>query len=125
MRMSENTFPGPEGFVVDPSAKVEGQNELTGVVCVVGKAQFESVKTGKKWKEQFIYRLSEFDKEGRIGHWVFSALLLWAHIVQTANIRIQEIWADPLSAFEAVGSEEGHPKRADGVKLQNIPGSAK
>jgi len=51
-------------------------------VSVVGKGRFESVKTGKAWDEQFIYRLSDFDVNGMIGHW--------------------EIWADPLSAWNAV-----------------------
>ena len=44
--------------------------------------KFASVKTGKSWEEDFVYILSEFDEEGRIGR--------------------QEIWADPLSAWMAV-----------------------
>lgn len=40
----------------------------------------------KSWEEDFVYRLSGFDEEGRIGHW--------------------EIWADPLSAWDAVGDGE-------------------
>jgi hypothetical protein len=54
-----------------------------GAVSVVAHGIFESVKTGKKWEEDFIYRLSGFDEEGKIGCW--------------------EIWADPLSAWDAVG----------------------
>lgn len=69
MQMDEKTFPAPEGFVVDEDAVVEGEDGK-GIVSVVGKAGFESVKTGKGWKEEFIYRLSGFDEEGRIGHWV-------------------------------------------------------
>ena len=70
----ENTFPPADEFIVDATV---------GAVSVVAKAKFGSVKTGKSWNETFIYRLSSFDKEGRIGYW--------------------EIWADPLSAWEAVG----------------------
>ncbi|KAL9122180.1 MAG: hypothetical protein Q9187_001261 [Circinaria calcarea] len=70
----EDSFPPPEEFIVDAT---------TDAVSVVAKAKFKSVKTGKSWDETFIYRLSKFDAEGRIGHW--------------------EIWADPLSAWEAVG----------------------
>lgn len=73
MHMHEHTFPGPEGFIVDPEAIIEGQDGK-GVVCVVGNAEFESVDTGKKWSEKFIYRLSGFDEEGRIGHWVWSTV---------------------------------------------------
>jgi len=61
-------------FIVDADA---------GMVSVVGKGRFTSRKTGKGWDETFVYRFSGFDGEGRIGHW--------------------EIWADPLSAWEAVG----------------------
>lgn len=70
----KNTFPPAEEFIVDATA---------GAVSVVAKAKFGSIKTGKRWDETFIYRLSGFDEEGKIGHW--------------------EIWADPLSAWEAVG----------------------
>lgn len=74
MQLPADAFPGPEGFVVDAEA---------GMVSVVGKGRFVSRKTGKGWDEEFIYRFSGFDGLGRIGHW--------------------EIWADPLSAWEAVG----------------------
>jgi len=74
MELPDDAFPGPEGFIVDAEA---------GMVSVVGQGRFASKKTGKGWEEQFIYRFSGFDGEGRIGHW--------------------EIWADPLSAWEAVG----------------------
>ena len=69
MHMDETTFPDGNGYIVDPDAVVEGESS-SGVVCVVGKAFFESVKTGKSWHEQFIYRLSGFDADGKIGHWV-------------------------------------------------------
>ncbi|KAF1975120.1 hypothetical protein BU23DRAFT_552542 [Bimuria novae-zelandiae CBS 107.79] len=83
MHLPDDAFPGPAGFIVDAEA---------GMVSVVGKGHFVSTKTGKGWDEQFIYRLSGFDAEGKIGHW--------------------EIWADPLSAWDAVGSEEPNHKRS-------------
>jgi hypothetical protein len=71
MHMTKDTFPGPEAFLVDADTIVDGEDERTrGAVSVVGKAKFESVKTGKSWDEQFIYKLSGFDDVGRIGHWV-------------------------------------------------------
>ncbi|KUJ11381.1 uncharacterized protein LY89DRAFT_739569 [Mollisia scopiformis] len=86
MEMGEGTFPSKESgeWVVDEGGCVEG-GEDEGVVTVVGKARFESLKTGKGWEEKFIYRFSGFDSSGKIGHW--------------------EIWADPLSAW--VACEEG------------------
>ncbi|EUC48699.1 hypothetical protein COCMIDRAFT_86471 [Bipolaris oryzae ATCC 44560] len=74
MSLPSDAFPGKEGFIVDAEANA---------VTVVGKGRFASKKTGKAWDEQFIHRFSEFDEQGKIGHW--------------------EIWADPLSAWEAVG----------------------
>ena len=89
---NEDTFPGEDGIVVDDRASVHaGDDEGTqssnagGVASVVGKATFKAVKTGQSWDEQFIYRLSGFDADGKIGHW--------------------EIWADPLSAWAAVGEK--------------------
>jgi hypothetical protein len=75
--LPRDAFPASEHFVVDAEA---------GQVCCVGKGTFVSKKTGKKWGEQFAYRFGDFDEQGRIGHW--------------------EIWADPLSAWVAVGGEE-------------------
>ena len=72
-----------EEFIVDAETRINGMETGRGAVSVVAKAVFESVKTGKRWEEMFVYRLSGFDEEGRIGCW--------------------EIWADPLSAWEAVG----------------------
>lgn len=95
MDLSAEAFPQPSsgGYVVDAEAKSEDcgaggadVGEKRGVVSVVGKGTFKSVKTGREWSEKFIYRFSGFDQEGRIGHW--------------------EIWADPLSAWIAVGREE-------------------
>jgi hypothetical protein len=73
MALSEDAF-DEKAFVVDAE---------TGLVSVVGKGRFTSRKTGKGWDEKFIYRFSEFDGEGKFGYW--------------------EIWADPLSAWDAVG----------------------
>ncbi|KAJ8066126.1 hypothetical protein OCU04_005217 [Sclerotinia nivalis] len=72
---SPTTFPSPKSFIVDETCEVNGKK---GVVSVVGSATFRSLKTGKGWDEQFTYRLSEFDEDGKIGHW--------------------EIWVDALSA---------------------------
>lgn len=74
MSLGEDAFPEAKYFIVDTDA---------GMVSVVGKGRFSSKKTGKGWNEQFIYKFSGFDGQGRIGHW--------------------EIWADPLSAWDAVG----------------------
>ena len=59
MSLTDDAFPAKEGLIVDTEA---------GMVSVVGKGRFTSRKTGKGWDEQFIYRFSEFDDEGRIGH---------------------------------------------------------
>jgi hypothetical protein len=69
-------FPASEEYTVDTVAP------NGGAVSVVGVGTFKSVKTGKTWEEQFTYRLSGFDIEGKIGKW--------------------EIWADPLSAWNAI-----------------------
>jgi hypothetical protein len=82
MRLPEDAFPRAGGFIVDAGVVVEG-SQSGGAVCVTGKGTFESVKTGKSYDETFMYRLSDFDEEGRIGCW--------------------EIWSDSLSAWDAVG----------------------
>ncbi|UPX11496.1 uncharacterized protein EKO05_0002101 [Ascochyta rabiei] len=74
MALDKDAFPNAKDFIVDANA---------GMVSVVGKGHFSSKKTGKGWDEQFIYRFSGFDEKGKMGHW--------------------EIWADPLSAWDAVG----------------------
>ena len=71
----ENTVPPEEEFMVDAER---------GAVTVKLHARFASVKTGTEWEEEFVYVLSEFDEEGKIGS--------------------QELWADPLSAWVAVGA---------------------
>lgn len=58
MHMGKDTFPGVESgeWVVDEKARLDGEKIDGGVVSVVGKARFESVKTGKAWDEpSFIY----------------------------------------------------------------------
>ena len=84
---NKDTFPSEEGFIVDASTQLDADDDDGGgAVSVVANASFKSIKTGKSWEEQFIYRLGGFDREGRIGHW--------------------EIWADPLSAWVAVKGEQ-------------------
>lgn len=92
MQMANDTFPSSDGYIVDVRATAgqphssDDDGQPRGAVSVVGKASFASIKTGKQWDEQFIYRFSRFDKSGRIGHW--------------------EIWADPLSAWTAMAISE-------------------
>ena len=71
---SKDTTPTKEDFMVDPQ---------TGTVTVKLRATFASIKTGRSWEEQFVYVLSEFDENYKIGS--------------------HELWADPLSAWMAVG----------------------
>ena len=70
----EDTLPPKEHVMVDTERKT---------VTVKMHAKFASVKTGKSWEEIFVYVLSDFDDTYRIGS--------------------QELWADPLSAWVAVG----------------------
>ena len=77
-------MPASDRFVIDAEALGPGaEEEGRGVVTVKMRAGFKSVKTGKGWEEEFVYVLSGFDDEGKIGR--------------------QELWADPLSAWVAVG----------------------
>jgi hypothetical protein len=99
MHMEEDTFPSSEGYIVDTEATV-GESGLKGAVSAVGKATFESIETGKQWQEQFTYRFSGFDDAGKIGHW--------------------EIWADPLSAWAAVGGSVP-PANLLGTSLVSTP----
>ena len=66
---SEDTVPPKEEFMVDCERKT---------VTIKLHAKFASIKTGLAWEEDFVYVLSEFDEDFRIGR--------------------QELWADPLSA---------------------------
>ena len=95
MDLNEKSFPSLAGCSADAEAEARtGADELVseraGIVSLVGKGRFTSLKTGKSWEEKFIYRLSGFDGDGKIGHW--------------------EIWADPLSAWVAVGDETSKGK---------------
>ncbi|KAI9688616.1 MAG: hypothetical protein M1820_010217 [Bogoriella megaspora] len=81
---SKDSFPEREGIVVDVDAESE-EGKGKGVVSLKAKGKFRAKPTGKEWDEEFTYRLSGFDDEGRIGHW--------------------EIWADPLSAWMAVSKQ--------------------
>ncbi|KAL8794296.1 MAG: hypothetical protein Q9195_003122 [Heterodermia aff. obscurata] len=78
---TEGTVPASAEFVVDAEALGPGGGR--GVVTVKMRAGFKSIKSGGGWEEEFVYVLSGFDDEGRIGR--------------------QELWADPLSAWVAVG----------------------
>lgn len=70
----DDTLPSRQDFMVDPKKQT---------VTVKLHATFKSVKTGKSWHEDFVYVLSQFDEDFKIGR--------------------QELWADPLSAWVAVG----------------------
>jgi len=63
-----DAFPPDEELIVDPDCKVEGG--LKGCVCVVGKGKFENKVTEWTWEEKFIYKLSGFDEDLRVTHWV-------------------------------------------------------
>ena len=63
-----DAFPPDEELVVDPDADVPGPHK--GAVCIVGKGRFENKETGWGWNETFIYKLSGFDDDGRVTHWV-------------------------------------------------------
>ena len=71
------------GTVTVPSKHDVAADPDHGIVTVPLQAKFKSVKTGKAWLEKFVYVLSDFDEDGKIGY--------------------QQLWADPLSAWLAVG----------------------
>lgn len=76
-----HTVPPQENFLVACTQDAEGAWQ--GGVTIKLHASFSSIKTGRSWSESFVYVLSEFDDETKIGH--------------------LEIWADPLIAWMAVG----------------------
>lgn len=93
---SNNTFGGEHDIIVDDRAAATDPGKHAGdgwrwdgegMVSVKGRATFKAINTSKQWDEEFIYRLSNFGEDGKIGHW--------------------EIWADPLSAWVAVGGDKG------------------
>ena len=79
---TEKTVPSSEQFIVDADASNPGGGSK-GAVAIKLQAEFKSIKTGKGWEEEFVYILSDFDEDGKIGR--------------------QELWADPLSAWVACG----------------------
>lgn len=79
---TEKTLPSSEQFIVDADASSSGGGSK-GAVTIKLQAEFKSIETGKGWKEEFVYVLSDFDEDGKIGR--------------------QELWADPLSAWVACG----------------------
>ena len=78
---TQDTIPPKEEFRVAVDKNTEGK--WYGAVTIKLHAKFASVETGKSWEEDFIYLLSDFDDNMKIGH--------------------LELWADPLSAWMAVG----------------------
>ena len=79
---TEQTLPSSEHFIVDADAS-SPDGGSKGAVTIKLQAEFKSIKTGKGWEEEFVYILSDFDEDGKIGR--------------------QELWADPLSAWVACG----------------------
>lgn len=76
-----DTVPPEESFLVACARDADGGWQCG--VTIKLHASFSSIKTGRRWSESVVYVLSEFDEEAKIGH--------------------LEIWADPLSAWVAVG----------------------
>lgn len=76
-----DTVPPKESFLVACTHDAEGGWQ--GRVIIKLHASFSSIKTGRSWLENLVYVWSEFDHDTKIGH--------------------LEIWADPLSAWMAVG----------------------
>lgn len=76
-----HTVPAKEEFLIASGTTNDGR--WWGAVTIKLNAGFASVRTSKSWEEDFVYVLSEFDENLRIGH--------------------LELWADPLSAWLAVG----------------------
>jgi hypothetical protein len=64
-----DAFPPDDEFVVDPEAENDGTLHR-GAVCVVGKGSWENKQSGWTWEEKFIYKLSGFDRDGRVARWV-------------------------------------------------------
>ena len=79
---TKKTLPSSEHFIVDVDASSPGGGRK-GAVTIKLQAEFKSIQTGKGWEEEFVYILSDFNEDGKIGR--------------------QELWADPLSAWVACG----------------------
>ncbi|KAI5357079.1 hypothetical protein Slin15195_G053210 [Septoria linicola] len=80
LSMKMDPAPAPGEFAVqihsfdhDEKPVDEGQEPSnrrgSGFVFVQGGGKFSSVEPGKSWNEKFVYRFSEFDQAGKIGHW--------------------------------------------------------
>ena len=68
-------------------------------MSVVLEGGFESVRTGRGWVERFVYLcLFEGEGEGNNGG---------------RRIRKLDLWADPLSAWVAVGGDEGEERERE------------
>lgn len=78
-----NTVPSREEFLVSNGKTNDGRWH-SGVTIKLN-AKFTSIRTGQSWEEDFVYVLGEFDENVKIGH--------------------LELWADPLSAWLAVGGD--------------------
>ncbi|KAL8693799.1 MAG: hypothetical protein Q9218_001447 [Villophora microphyllina] len=83
-----NTIPPLDNFAVD---------EAKGVVTVKLSGMFESVKTGRRWEEQFVYVVQFKAKDEKGGE---------GDGKKERKIMYLDIWADPLSAWVAVGDED-------------------
>ena len=77
---TDETVPPQEEFLVAINKNLDGEWE--SAVTIKLHAKFSSVKTGKSWQENFVYVLSDFDRDMKIG--------------------CLELWADPLSAWMAL-----------------------
>lgn len=81
----ENTLPKENAYVVDPNA-LHSPDQGPGAVLVKCHAALSGVQTKRSWEEHFVFVLSGFDADGKIGQ--------------------LEIWADNLNAWAGVGEEE-------------------
>ncbi|OJD40647.1 transcription elongation factor s-ii protein [Diplodia corticola] len=81
----EKTLPAENAYVVDTNAR-HSPDQGAGAVLVKCHAALSSVQTKRTWEEHFVFVLSGFDGDGKIGQ--------------------LEIWADNLNAWQAVGGEE-------------------
>ncbi|KAL3421022.1 hypothetical protein PVAG01_07467 [Phlyctema vagabunda] len=90
----DKALPPPEAYIVDAESKhipgrlVAGHTRAaepqgSGALLVKAHVKIEALKSKVVWEEDFVFLLSEFDQDGKIGH--------------------LEIWSDNLSAWLAVG----------------------
>lgn len=81
----ENSLPEQDCYVVDSQTKYGGAAQ-PGAVVVRAHARLGCAHNDSTWEEHFVFILSQFDEEGKIGK--------------------LEIWADNLSAWVAVGPKK-------------------